>query len=223
MTRIQEIYDHYNIPWLLQLHMLRAAAICFRICENTSLVIDKKSIISAALLHDMGNLVKFDSESTLIKSYTKEQRETRKKQQKEFIKKYGSDDHHANMLIAKELWVTKKVSYLIDSISIHFHDSYDSQEHPEELIINYADNRVSPYNICSMKERIDEAMIRYPDMRQHPQSYRDETLAYREKQEQDLFSHCSITPESITEESCTSLIEKLRNFEINTKNGQTKL
>jgi len=57
---IQQIYDHYDIMPSLQLHMLRVTAVAAMIVESFNQPLDKNNIIKACLLHDMGNIVKFD-------------------------------------------------------------------------------------------------------------------------------------------------------------------
>jgi HD-GYP domain-containing protein (c-di-GMP phosphodiesterase class II) len=58
---IQTIYDTYNIPAHLQLHMLRVAAIVQNICQEWKTQnMDVQQLITVALLHDLGNIVKFN-------------------------------------------------------------------------------------------------------------------------------------------------------------------
>ncbi|USN54769.1 MAG: HD domain-containing protein [Candidatus Peribacteria bacterium] len=57
---IQDIYTQYQIPPSLQEHMLRVAAVAEQICLHSSQEIDHATIVTAALLHDMGNIIKFN-------------------------------------------------------------------------------------------------------------------------------------------------------------------
>jgi HD superfamily phosphohydrolase len=68
----------------------------------------------AALLHDIGNIVKFDFFNH-PEFLGKEQKNVKKwiQIQKEMIQKYGTDDHEALSNILKELKVDKKLSNLI--------------------------------------------------------------------------------------------------------------
>lgn len=70
---IIEIYKKYHLPENLQMHMLRVAA-----CSN--LIIDKKAIIRASLLHDMGNMAKISDNEIDDEEF--------KKIRKEYIDKY---------------------------------------------------------------------------------------------------------------------------------------
>ena len=58
--KIQKIYDDYKIMPQLQLHQLRVAGVASIIVDNFQEKLDKDAIVSAALLHDMGNIIKFN-------------------------------------------------------------------------------------------------------------------------------------------------------------------
>ena len=58
--KISEIYQKYQIPPHLQLHMYRVSAVAWTICDNFDEELDKIKIVAADLLHDMGNIIKFD-------------------------------------------------------------------------------------------------------------------------------------------------------------------
>ena len=58
--KISEIYRKYRIPPQLQLHQLRVASIAKYICDNLKVPVDIEEVVSADLLHDMGNIIKFD-------------------------------------------------------------------------------------------------------------------------------------------------------------------
>jgi 5'-deoxynucleotidase YfbR-like HD superfamily hydrolase len=59
---IQDIYNSFKILPSLQLHMLRVAAVTQEVCKQiyTQLPVTSETLITIALLHDLGNLVKFD-------------------------------------------------------------------------------------------------------------------------------------------------------------------
>ena len=60
MTKnISEIYEEYKIMPNLREHMLRVAGAASLICDNFTEPLNKEEIISACLLHDMGNIIKF--------------------------------------------------------------------------------------------------------------------------------------------------------------------
>ena len=60
MKNITDIYEKYKIMPLLAMHQIRVAAVAMMICDSLSVPIDKDSVIKACLLHDIGNIIKFD-------------------------------------------------------------------------------------------------------------------------------------------------------------------
>ena len=60
MVTIQEIYTHYQIMPVLQQHMLRVAGVTDLICQLAGDKVDSHNVVIAALLHDSGNIIKFD-------------------------------------------------------------------------------------------------------------------------------------------------------------------
>ena len=83
---ISEIYEKYQIMPQLQNHMYRVAGVASVICNNFSKPVDKNSVVSACLLHDMGNIIK--SDLNLFPEYLNEKGLSYwKNLKKEFIKK----------------------------------------------------------------------------------------------------------------------------------------
>lgn len=77
------------------MHMLRVASCSNLILDNwTGMEIDKKSIIRASLLHDMGNMAKISDDEIENDEF--------RKIRKEYIDKYGRNSHKINLIIAKE-------------------------------------------------------------------------------------------------------------------------
>ncbi len=62
MKTITEVYDDYLIVINLQEHQRRVAAVAKLIAENFSGELDRNGVIEAALLHDMGNIIKFNQD-----------------------------------------------------------------------------------------------------------------------------------------------------------------
>ena len=56
--KISEIYEKYKIMPQLQEHMLRVTAVASLIAGKFGKKLDKRTIITATLLHDLGNMAK---------------------------------------------------------------------------------------------------------------------------------------------------------------------
>ena len=67
---IIEIYKKYHLPENLQMHMLRVAACSNFIIDNwIGQEIDKELILRVSLLHDMGNMSKYQRAFQKMKNF----------------------------------------------------------------------------------------------------------------------------------------------------------
>ena len=81
--------------------MLEVAAVVSHLADNVKEgTIKKNDAIEWALLHDMGNIVKFKD---FISPQMKMGEDYWRKVQKKFIEKYGPDAHQATISIIKEM------------------------------------------------------------------------------------------------------------------------
>jgi len=212
---ISEIYNRYNIMPALQLHMYRVASVASVICRNTSLDLKADEIVAACLLHDMGNIIKINLQilPELLEPEGAEYWGTVKAR---FVEKYGPDENQATRRIAEEVGVNPRVLELIDSFGfIKTMKIYRSND-PAKQICCYADTRVTPLGVASLKERIEEGRKRH--LRSGKAIQDDdrfnEIVSYLEKIEQRIFEHCALRPEEITESSIKQDLGNLRKFDI---------
>lgn len=200
----------------LQEHQLRVTAVASLICDSLNLEIYKEIVIKTCLLHDMGNVIKFDlTQTQAIFGYTDEETEQARIIQKEFIEKYGDDEHEATVKIIKEIGLPDRVVQLAGGN--RFKNMCLDRDGSDWLIkiIHYADLRVGPHGIVSYDERMDDFMKRYKN---HKNLVEDEErlklIDCGKEIEKEIFSHSNIKPEDITDESVAEIIEELKNFEI---------
>ena len=160
--KVREIYKKYPITPNLQKHLLRVAKVTLFICEHwKGRKVDKELIKKAALLHDLGNIVKFD-----LKRYPDYLGKELKrldfwaKKQKEMIKKYGADDHEACLKMLREIGVDAKIIKIISNKSFHYSLKTEKSDNWELKILFYSDLRVGPFGILSLKKRFVEAIPR---------------------------------------------------------------
>ena len=214
MKKITDIYTQYKIMPNLQMHQFRVAAVAFQICDSLDIKIEKEDILKTCLLHDMGNIIKFNL-NYFPEWNNPEGIEYWQKIKDDYITKYGNDEHHATIKIAKEIGIDSFVLDLIDSVDPSLIEINRKDLNFNKKICIYADNRVTPHGIVSIKERNIEAKKRYEN---HPHAFDEnghihfiENIKEIEKQ---IFSHSKIKPEDITDESTIFYLENLKNFEI---------
>jgi hypothetical protein len=200
---ILELYKKYQIMPQLAEHQLLVAAIAEFICGNFSGPnIDAKNIVEACLLHDMGNIVKFDF------GYTKQHMPELsvgpkslaywQKIQQEFIAKYGGNSHEATANILKQLGIGGRIYDLVDCIGFHQGPANAASHDFGKKICAYSDMRVAPTGVVSLEQRFADLRERYAN---HPEgtTERDSFEQALRQTEKQIFKHCNIQPQEITE------------------------
>ncbi len=211
---IEKIYKKYKIMPTLQEHMLRVAAVAVLICDNFDEPLPKEDIVTACLLHDMGNIIKFELDY-FPELNQPEGIEYWQNIQKEYISKYGKEEMSAHGKIAKEIGVGEYVLKLINAVSFLGAPDTAIGEDMGSKIVEYCDSRVKPFGIVSMDQRFEDLRERYGNRNVGIDS--PERLAYENAvrhMEKDIFARCKIRPEDINDEIAAPIIEELKNFVI---------
>ena len=102
--KLGEVYKKFGSPPNLQEHMLRVCGVTSYICEHWigKEEFDWEKVRKISLLHDVGNIVKFDFDKyPQFLGDELKNIEYWRGTQKKIIEKYGNDDHDAtkNMLL----------------------------------------------------------------------------------------------------------------------------
>ena len=199
----------------LQMHMFRVAGVASVICAYINIPVDRHSIISAALLHDMGNIIKFKMD-IFPEFLQPEGQEYWQRVQKEYFNTYGHDEHVATIAIAKELGVNEKTMDLLNRIG--FSKANLTYESPDFnlKIAAYSDMRVEPYGVVSLEKRVNDGRERN---RERITSFADDStfekmVEYLRKIENQIFEKISVKPEEITEEKVQTHIQELKQFDL---------
>ena len=151
---IIEIYKKYHLPENLQMHMLRVAACSNLIIDNwEGTQIDSKAIIRVCLLHDMGNIVKISEDESNDVEFLK--------LRKKYFDKYGTNDHEINLEIGKQEGLTAKELIILDGKRSKKNEDTLKSNSYERKICAYCDQRVAPDGVVSIKERLEDAKVRY--------------------------------------------------------------
>lgn len=153
---ILDIYSHYQIPPNLQRHQLEVAAVCQVILDGwRGTKIDWELAILTALLHDMGNIIKFKRP---FLGELADRAEYWQKVQEAFIAKYGNDVDVATMEIAQELQLPRVVGILQE---MELLTTGQKIECWEARLVKFADMHVKPEGIVSFEERQQDLIDRY--------------------------------------------------------------
>lgn len=208
--KIQDIYEEYKIMPQLQLHQLRVAGVASIIADHYKENLNNDAIVSAALLHDMGNIIKFDLK--LFPEHLQPKGlEYWEKLKEKFSSEYGDDEHEATYKIAEELKVSTKVMKLLKAYGFSKGKNTSEIENYEIKITAYSDHRVSADGVEPLMDRFREKMNRSSE---DFIDYMNSMIPYWVKVEKQIFSNCKITPDYITDKKVESLINELKDYEI---------
>jgi len=214
---ILKIYKKYKLPPQLQLHQLRVAAVAKQIIDNfTEKLSDKDEIITTCLLHDMGNIIKFNLD-LYPQHLEPEGYDYWEGVQNDYIKKYGKDESKATLQIIHEIGVKNRVIDILSSIGFINNENNAAGKDYSIKICAYSDLRVKPEGISSLLDRINDGKKRYEinHKKKSEQEVFDRNTKAAIEIEKQIFKRCSIDREEINEKAIEPIIDKLKQYSIN--------
>lgn len=160
MKNILEIYSKYKIMPTLQQHQLRVAGVAKQICDAIAEPLDKDGVMDVCLVHDMGNIIKFDL--TYFPDFVQpEGLEYWQAVKDEYIQKYGPEEHVATEMICEELGLPDIQQNYLALIGFSKIIKVLNTGSLEQKICCYADQRVGPRGVLIIQERLIEGRKRY--------------------------------------------------------------
>ncbi len=207
---IIEIYNKYHLPENLQKHMLRVSACSNLIIDNwNGPEIDKDSIIRVCLLHDMGNIVKIPEDFSLDDEFIK----IREK----YFEQYGENAHEINLEIGRKEGLSEKEIKILDGKSSRKNEETLKSDSYEIKICAYCDQRVAPDGVVSIRERLEDAKIRYKNKTLSVWSNEEKAnhlIDCAIKIENQIFKYCKLNPIDINDNSIAPYINILKEYDI---------
>lgn len=131
MKTISEIYDDYRIVINLQEHQRRVAAVARIIADNFSGELDRTGVVEAALLHDMGNILKFKQDHFLEGGELSDE-DFFARMKNYWLATFGPNENSAEMFVdslrrnGRDYWIRVKADFAA---------RYGSDEHAATLAI----------------------------------------------------------------------------------------
>lgn len=170
---VLDIYTKLKNPPNLQEHMLRAAKVGLFIYDHwKGNPIDRDLLLQVILLHDVGNIVKFEmhkyphflgDEQKRINYWIEVQQEV--------IEKYGSDDHEVTGKMLSELKINPSIVKNVLDMSYFNAVLIARSDNWILKILLYADLRVSPTGIIPIRKRLDDVHSRLEKYKKRPDLY----------------------------------------------------
>lgn len=209
---IKQIYVKYQIMPQLVTHMLRVAGVGKIVGENWRSKCDQKLVTSLCLVHDMGNIVKFDLRGGIDRSKFGriENLEYWQRTQREYWDKYGKDALAVTNGILKDAGLPQFESYINEEEALYFAEAREEQlasARVESIILMYADCRVTPSGVVGYRERVNDLKDRYGT---RSETWYDWTFWF----EKWIQKQVSINLEEITESSVEPLFDELLEWQI---------
>lgn len=207
------------MPKNLQVHQLRVASVAKQICDafgNENISIDTHSVVTACLLHDMGNIIKFDL-SYFPEFVEPEGLDYWQNVKNQFIGKYGNNEHLATDAIAKEVGLSEKVLSMLELTGFSKVLQVLNDNSTEKKICNYADMRVGPFGILSIDQRAKDGEARHArktSVTKNDRTDFGEVVKGLAKLEQQIFTNLKIKPGDINNQSIEKIIEELKNWQL---------
>ena len=157
----------------------------------------------------MGNMVKIPEDFSKDEEFIK----IRKK----YFEKYGTNDHEINLEIGKQEGLTEKEIVILDGKRSRKNEETLKSNSYERKICAYSDQRVAQDGVVGIKERLEDAKIRYKDKPLSVWSNEEKANHLIECSlgiEKQIMEHCKLNPEDINDDSIKTYIERLKKYEI---------
>lgn len=207
---VHDIYDQYKIMPNLAQHMYRVAGVGDWIAAKLALShakVSRENVVKTCLVHDLGNIVKFDL--AVFPEYVEpEGLDYWQSVKTATTEKYGKNAHLATNAMIRELGLSERLIELADAISFNRAKQTLEGDDWDAKICAYADMRVAPHGVVSMKERLEDGFQRY-EKRGADRRFSYIMGSYLRKIEQQLAEAGRFQPEEIREESIKKEWEKM--------------
>lgn len=212
------VYQKYRTPSIVQRHQLRVAAVGKFVAGRIP-GIQEETVVLTGLFHDMGNILKMDlsPKAPLLSLMAPDTRDTLLSVQAEYRQIYGHDEHAASISIGREIGLSATVLAMIDNMRFSKTEWILERAPIEMKIAKYADLRVAPSGIVPLRERLDEAALRYQGKSYDTGDPYDlevlrRTEGYCFAIERIVCEKAGIDPSVINEESVASIIDGLGEY-----------
>ncbi len=154
----QDVYLQFGTPKNLQQHMLTVTALICSVRDHwVGEKIDWDHLVAAGLLHDLGNVIKFDLDRfPALLGDELSRIDFWREEQKKLINKYGNDDHTATGKMLDELGVKPEIKDTI--LTKSFGNIIQSSKSANWLpkILQYCDLRTAPNGLMTLDERVGD-------------------------------------------------------------------
>lgn len=212
--KLLEVYKKFGSPPNLQEHMLRVNGIVSFLEKHwTGEPLDWRIAKKAAMLHDLGNIVKLDfvkyahflgDEIVNLEQW--------KNIQTKMIEAYGTDDHEATIKMLNEIRAEREIVEIISNKSFARSVDTKNSNNWSLKILYYADLRTLPSGIGTTQERLDDVKKRLTKYTNRP-DFEDLVNACSEIEKQ-IQENLNVPVSEINDQNVIVDKSLLTNFEV---------
>jgi len=202
--KINQIYQKFSVPYNLQEHMFRVFGVVSAIGKDwQGEKLDWDLLKKLTLLHDLGNIVKFNLKDDEM--YLKET-------QRQMIEKYGANDHEATGKMIRELGFDKNSVEIVQQKSFGNSVAIANSQNYLLKILYYADMRVLPNGVGQLEERLTDVRSRMPKYTNRP-DFEDLVNSSREIEKQ-IQEKVSVALSSVDSKTITPYILEASTYDV---------
>lgn len=164
MRTARKIYEMYQVPPWLQTHQVRVAAVGKMVAEAQKQQTDVDLVVRTCLVHDIGAIVKFDfspeGQTRVLGLCPPEETPHWSAVQCSMRERYGEKEKAATSAILHELGLEREYAVYDRTGFKNMHTILEGKQLPA-LLVQYADMRVGPFGIVTLRERFEDSRVRY--------------------------------------------------------------
>jgi hypothetical protein len=159
--KVKDVYEQYEVMPTLAQHMRMVGAVAKILTDQvTEKDFPAREIVTACLLHDMGNIVKFNLDKIPTGLHISDI-DHWKMVQKKMREKYGMDEHDVTRKMVVEMGVSE---IILNAVS---HCGSTKAKHALEtknvpaMFVTYCDYHIAPTSVVTIESRIADILERY--------------------------------------------------------------
>ncbi len=161
---IQEVYTQFRLPRNLQRHQYRVAALGAHVADHSAGEVDRDAVITTLLMHDLGNILKFDWDQA-EHLFDEDERDIAywQRVQADIREQFGAEVHSATIAMAQEVGASPTVVALLQQMGTSQLLAAVEGDNWELKICLYSDARVDPFGYKTVQARFADILERYKD------------------------------------------------------------
>lgn len=164
--KLRGLYERFQIMPQLETHMLRVAGVGKLIAQSWKSKCEIEYVTQLCLVHDLGNIVKFDLRDNIDRSKFGKIENLKHWQevQARCWEIYGREAHRATTQMLEEAGLGQFIAPINEEEKLFFAEARERELAKADVgsvILMYSDCRVTPGGVSTYRERVEDLAARY--------------------------------------------------------------